>query len=169
MRKVAPPGGLEGDATYDLTGDVAVDGQAVTAARPNREGIRKTVEGTPSRDRPGASSVRLLSPSSEVLIGVEVRQALPPNRLRHLRHIPVGVDAVVGRRQEGWPDGSLSREEMDRVLEQNFAYEAADDVDGVLSTLTDDVVHMGSATPPDRCAAKRPREPFLHASVQGHR
>jgi len=35
----------------------------------------------------------------------------------------------------------MSREEMDAVLEQHYKYEAADDVEGVLSTLTDDVVH----------------------------
>jgi ketosteroid isomerase-like protein len=31
--------------------------------------------------------------------------------------------------------------EMDRLIEEHFAYEAADDVEGVLSTVTDDIVH----------------------------
>ena len=35
----------------------------------------------------------------------------------------------------------LTPEEMDAVLDAHYKYEAADDVDGVLSTLTDDVVH----------------------------
>lgn len=35
----------------------------------------------------------------------------------------------------------LTPEEMDAVLDAHYKYEAADDIDGVLSTLTDDVVH----------------------------
>jgi len=35
----------------------------------------------------------------------------------------------------------MSPEEMDAVLDAHYKFEAADDVDGVLSTLTDDVVH----------------------------
>lgn len=35
----------------------------------------------------------------------------------------------------------LTREEMDRKLDEHFGYEAADDVEGVLSTLTPDVEH----------------------------
>lgn len=35
----------------------------------------------------------------------------------------------------------LTPEEMDAVLDAHYKYEAADDVDGVLSTLTEDVVH----------------------------
>lgn len=36
---------------------------------------------------------------------------------------------------------SLTREQMDQVVNEHFAYEAQDDVDGVVSTLTDDVEH----------------------------
>lgn len=36
---------------------------------------------------------------------------------------------------------ALTREEMDRKLDEHFAFEAADDVEGVLSTLTPDVTH----------------------------
>jgi uncharacterized protein len=36
---------------------------------------------------------------------------------------------------------ALTREEMDRKLDEHFAFEAADDVEGVLSTLTADVTH----------------------------
>ncbi len=36
---------------------------------------------------------------------------------------------------------ALSREEMDRKLDEHFGYEIRDDVEGVLATLTDDVEH----------------------------
>jgi uncharacterized protein len=36
---------------------------------------------------------------------------------------------------------ALTREEMDRKLDEHFAFEAADDVEGVLSTLRPDVTH----------------------------
>lgn len=36
---------------------------------------------------------------------------------------------------------ALTREEMDRKMDEHFAFEAADDVEGVLSTLTADVMH----------------------------
>jgi hypothetical protein len=35
----------------------------------------------------------------------------------------------------------LSREAMDRKLDEHFGYEARDDVEGVLATLATDVVH----------------------------
>ena len=35
----------------------------------------------------------------------------------------------------------LTRDEMDRKLDEHFGFEAKDDVDGVLATLTDDVEH----------------------------
>lgn len=37
---------------------------------------------------------------------------------------------------------------MDRLLEQHFAFEAADDIEGVLSTFTDDVEHDVVGFPP---------------------
>ena len=45
---------------------------------------------------------------------------------------------------------ALTQEQMDRKLDEHFAYEAADDVEGVLATLTDDVEHdiVGSPTGP---------------------
>ena len=44
----------------------------------------------------------------------------------------------------------LSRAEMDRKMDEHFGYEARDDVEGVLSTLTHDVEHdiVGSPTGP---------------------
>lgn len=35
----------------------------------------------------------------------------------------------------------LTREQMDRKIDEHFGYEAADNVEGVLATLTPDVVH----------------------------
>ena len=35
----------------------------------------------------------------------------------------------------------LTHEEMDRIINEHFGYEAQDDVDGVASTLTEDVEH----------------------------
>jgi predicted ester cyclase len=44
----------------------------------------------------------------------------------------------------------LSRTEMDQKMDEHFGYEARDDVEGVLSTLTHDVEHdiVGSPTGP---------------------
>ena len=44
----------------------------------------------------------------------------------------------------------LSKEDMDRMIDEHFGYEAADDVEGVLSTLTPDVIHdiVGMPTGP---------------------
>lgn len=45
---------------------------------------------------------------------------------------------------------ALSRAQMDRKMDEHFDYEARDDVEGVLSTLTPDVVHniVGAPTGP---------------------
>lgn len=42
---------------------------------------------------------------------------------------------------------ALSKDEMDQVIDAHFAYEAADDVDGVCSTLSADVDHDIIGTP----------------------
>src|SRR5262245_3590318 len=36
---------------------------------------------------------------------------------------------------------AISREQMDRKIDEHFSFEAADDIDGVLATLTSDVEH----------------------------
>lgn len=43
---------------------------------------------------------------------------------------------------------ALTREQMDRKLDEHFAFEAADDVEGVLATLAEEVEHdiVGSPT-----------------------
>jgi hypothetical protein len=47
---------------------------------------------------------------------------------------------------------ALSRDEMDRKMDEHFAFEAKDDVEGVLATLTDDAEHdiVGWPTGPTR-------------------
>jgi hypothetical protein len=47
---------------------------------------------------------------------------------------------------------ALSREEMDRKMDEHFAFEAKDNVEGVLATLTDDAEHdiVGWPTGPTR-------------------
>lgn len=44
----------------------------------------------------------------------------------------------------------LSKEEMDRKIDEHFGFEARDDVEGVLSTLAPDVIHdiVGAPTGP---------------------
>ena len=44
----------------------------------------------------------------------------------------------------------LLKEDMDRMIDEHFGYEAADNVEGVLSTLTPDVIHdiVGMPTGP---------------------
>ena len=45
---------------------------------------------------------------------------------------------------------ALTREQMDKMIDEHFGYEASDNVEGVLSTLAEDVVHdiVGSPTGP---------------------
>ena len=45
---------------------------------------------------------------------------------------------------------SLTKNEMDNIIDQHFLYEANDDVEGVLSTLDENVIHdiVGSPTGP---------------------
>lgn len=66
----------------------------------------------------------------------------------------------------------LSPEEMDAILDQHYKYEAADDVEGVLSTLTDDVVHdvVGFPGGPNRGkAAARAFYERLFGDISGER
>lgn len=58
---------------------------------------------------------------------------------------------------------ALTREQMDRKLDEHFAFETSDDVEGVLATLADDVDHdiVGSPTGPVR--GKEAVKPFYEA------
>jgi ketosteroid isomerase-like protein len=67
-------------------------------------------------------------------------------------------------------EGEMDRTQMDRIVNEHFGYEAADDVDGVLGTLTDDAVHhlVGSPLGPlsDRADIRAFYEE-LFAALQG--
>ena len=64
----------------------------------------------------------------------------------------------------------MNRQAMDQVMVDHFTYEAQDDVDGVLSTLTDDVVHevVGAPwTPLTGTDAVRPMYEQLFQNLKG--
>ena len=65
---------------------------------------------------------------------------------------------------------SLSHEEMDRVINDHFMFEATDDVDGVLASLTDDVQHHVVGSPWGPLSGKAAVRPFyeqLFADLKG--
>jgi len=67
---------------------------------------------------------------------------------------------------------ALTREEMDRKIDQHFGFEARDDVEGVLATLSPDVEHdiVGSPTGPTRGrAGARPFYEALFADLSDGR
>jgi uncharacterized protein len=64
----------------------------------------------------------------------------------------------------------MDRAEMDRIVDEHFVYEATDDVEGVLGTLTDDVQHhvVGSRWGPlSGKAAVRPLYEAIFADLKG--
>jgi len=72
---------------------------------------------------------------------------------------------------------TLTREDMDRRIDEHFGYEARDDVEGVLATLSEDVEHdiVGSPTGPTRGRAnarafyERLFSDLSHGRVEGIR
>lgn len=54
----------------------------------------------------------------------------------------------------------MDRAWMDRMVNEHFGYEAGDDVDGVLATLTDDVVHHVVGSPYGELRGKEAVRPF---------
>jgi hypothetical protein len=61
---------------------------------------------------------------------------------------------------------SLTREAIDRIIEDHFRREADGDVDGTLKTLTDDVVHDVVGDPAYGAAWAGRGGPALRAPVQ---
>ena len=55
---------------------------------------------------------------------------------------------------------ALTREQMDKKLDEHFAFEMGDDVEGVLATLTDDVDHDVVGWPDGPCRGKDAVRPF---------
>ena len=65
---------------------------------------------------------------------------------------------------------SLTREQMDEAIDRHFAFEAADDVEGVLATLTDDVEHDIVGVPDGPTRGREAARPFyeqLFADLAG--
>lgn len=64
----------------------------------------------------------------------------------------------------------MTRDEMDRIINEHFGFEATDDVDGVLASLTDDVAHHVVGSPWGELTGKDAVRPFyeqLFADVKG--
>lgn len=58
---------------------------------------------------------------------------------------------------------ALTREQMDAKLDEHFGFEAADDVDGVLATLTDDVEHDVVGCPMGPARGHKAVRPFYES------
>jgi hypothetical protein len=54
----------------------------------------------------------------------------------------------------------MDRETMDRMVNEHFGYEATDDIEGVLATLTDDVQHHVVGSPWGPLTGKQAVRPF---------
>src|SRR5262245_15171229 len=57
----------------------------------------------------------------------------------------------------------LTPKDMDRVLEEHFAYEAADDIEGVLATLVPDATHDIVGWPTGPTHGRENARPFYQA------
>ena len=57
----------------------------------------------------------------------------------------------------------MDTEWMDRIVNEHFGYEATDDVEGVLATLTDDVAHHVVGAPSGELTGKAAVRPFYEA------
>jgi len=59
---------------------------------------------------------------------------------------------------------ALTREEMDRAIDEHFGYEAADDIEGVLATLAPDVIHDIVGWPTGPTYGRENARPFYQAA-----
>lgn len=67
---------------------------------------------------------------------------------------------------------ALTRQQMDQAMDEHFAYEMADDIDGVVATLAPDVIHdiVGAPTGPTSGPdAARPFYEHLFADLEDGR
>ncbi len=67
---------------------------------------------------------------------------------------------------------ALTRAQMDRIVDEHFRYEREDDVEGVLSTLVDDVDHDVVGSPLGPLNSKEEARAFyegLYADLDGHK
>ncbi|MCL4183784.1 MAG: ester cyclase [Burkholderiaceae bacterium] len=58
---------------------------------------------------------------------------------------------------------AITREEMDRKIDEHFGFEARDDVEGVLATLTDDVEHDVVGSPRGPTRGREAARPFYES------
>jgi hypothetical protein len=63
----------------------------------------------------------------------------------------------------GGSDMALSREGMDRKIDEHFGFEARDDIDGVLATLAPDVEHDVVGWPTGPAQGRAGAQPFYEA------
>jgi ketosteroid isomerase-like protein len=64
----------------------------------------------------------------------------------------------------------MNRDQLDRIVDQHFGHEAADDVEGVLATMTDDATHHVVGSPWGELSGKDSIRPFyeeLFAALGG--
>lgn len=61
---------------------------------------------------------------------------------------------------------NLTREEMDRIMNEHFAYEAQDDVEGVVSTLAEDVEHDVVGAPGSQVRGREAARKFYQSIFQ---
>lgn len=64
----------------------------------------------------------------------------------------------------------MDRATMDRIVNEHFGYEATDDVDGVVGTVTEDVVHHVVGSPYGEISGRDAVRPFyeeLFATLKG--
>lgn len=59
---------------------------------------------------------------------------------------------------------ALTREEMDRAIDEHFGYEAADNIEGVLATLASDVTHDIVGWPSGPTHGRENARPFYKAA-----
>ena len=59
---------------------------------------------------------------------------------------------------------ALTREQMDRALDEHFAYEARDDVEGVVATLHEDAEHDVVGWPPGPSRGRESARAFYEAT-----
>ena len=58
---------------------------------------------------------------------------------------------------------AITREEMDRKIDEHFGFEARDDVEGVLATLTDDAEHDVVGSPGGPTRSREAARPFYES------
>ena len=64
---------------------------------------------------------------------------------------------------------TLTTDQIDLLIEEHFRYECEDDVEGVLSTLSEDAIHDVVGSPLGELARSERGPRLLRAALRGHR